>query len=97
MDWFKKPTGYQCVTRQSDDTLFAYTGYTRDTYTLINFKWTKTYSYSSSSYQSYSGYSCLSDPYIIPNSTMTAFLFPASLFVLAFFSVISRIFRRRYA
>lgn len=84
IQYFKKPTGYQCITRQNDDTLYAYQGYNRDTFNLINGQWMKTYAYTSSSYYSYSGYSCISDEYIVPNSVLSAMFLPATLFILAF-------------
>lgn len=92
LTYFKKPIGYQCVVRQNDDTLYAYQGYNRDTYNLINGQWKKTYSYSSSTYHSYSGYNCLSDEYIVPNSILAAMFLPATLFILAFFKVIMNMF-----
>lgn len=92
MKYFKRPTNYQCVVRQSDDTLYAYNGYTRDTYTLINWEWKKTYTHSSSSYFNYNGYICLSDEYVVPNQTMNFFILPAVLIVLCLFKVIMNMF-----
>lgn len=94
MDYFNLPSGYACITRQNDDTLIGhYSGYyTRDTLTLINWKWVKT-STSTSTYPSHpSNYSCLNLSRYVPNSTMNALILPAVIIVLCLFKVIMNMF-----
>lgn len=91
MAWFELPTGYDCVTRQSDTTLYAYGNGDRDTYTINGFTWLKT----GTSSQSWSGVPdnaiCQSTAQI-PSAFVPSFVLVGSAFVLAFFILVYKIF-----
>lgn len=82
---FDIPSGYSCVVRYNDTTLYAYRNNTRDTYTLNGFDWQKTGTNSSSSLPNNSV--CVKD-YQIPSQTFGAIILSACVIVIVFFAVL---------
>lgn len=92
---FKLPTGYDCivpVVAGSETQVYAYDARRRDTYDLINFEWVKTRHITYNANQDLSSYDCLSNDILVPNSIRVSFILPATLFILAFFTIIIKIF-----
>lgn len=93
MSWFSIPDGYSCVVRQNDTTLYAYTGNRRDTFTLNGLSWQKTSTSNNTSLPQ--NIVCVDSPQI-PSTFLTGGLVSATLLVLGFFTLISKMIRRTY-
>lgn len=92
---FNLPEGYSCIvpaSATSDTTLYAYKSRQRDTYDLIGFDWVKTRQVDYTYNVDLSGYFCLDSTTVVPSSIKAQFILPASLFVLAFFAIILKMF-----
>lgn len=90
-EYFKLPTGYQCLDINSSDRVYAYTSNRRDTYILNGFKWEKV------AETAYSSYSTCSFNYggthWVPHSVVENMILPAVLIVGALFSIILNWFK----
>jgi len=95
---FKLPSGYDCIQVYSGGSLISARKYgSQDTYALNGFDWVQidhadTSHYSSSCSYNYPG------QYFVPGSIQAFFVLPATIIVLAFFTVIYKMFmgiRRR--
>lgn len=87
---FAVPSGYDCITTSGGNTLSAYGGGFRDTYTLIGFDWVKT-AHSNYNY-GYGDSVCYAGDKIIPSSIQAEFILPAVIIVLCFFKLILNMF-----
>lgn len=93
MDYFKLPTGYDCIVPNATDTQFyAYNRRVRDTFVLTGFDWRlnthTTFNYD----QDLSQYNCYSGEKLVPTSVLTSCILPATIIVLCFFSLILKMF-----
>lgn len=95
---FKLPSGYDCIQVYSGGSLISARKYgSQDTFALNGFDWVQidhadTSHYSSSCSYNYPG------QYFVPGSIQAFFVLPATIIVLAFFTVIYKMFmgiRRR--
>lgn len=82
---FEIPTGYNCVTRQNDTTLYGYRNNTRDTYTLNGFHWQKTGTSTSSSLPNNAV--CVKDPQI-STEAFGQIIFASVIILVAFFAAL---------
>lgn len=100
MNYFELPTGYNCLqVSGTGQQVTARTSNYSDTYILNGFKWVQIDRvYYNGSYHSNSCSFNYTDKYFVPPSLQSAFVLPATIIVLAFFTVIYKMFmgiRRR--
>lgn len=92
---FELPTGYSCIvpaSTTSQTTIYAYNRRIRDRFDLIGFDWVKTQTTSYSYDQDLSSLLCLTQEKLVPTDVGVHFVLPAVILVLAFFSVVMKMF-----
>lgn len=98
MDMFKLPTGYDCIQVYSGGNLISARKYgSQDTFALNGFNWVQIDHADTSHYSSSCSYNYIGE-YFVPGSIQAFFVLPATIIVLAFFTVIYKMFmgiRRR--
>ena len=99
MNYFELPTGYNCLQVSTlGNMITARTSNYSDTYILNGFKWVQVErNYFSGHYSNTCTYN-FTEKYFVPPSLQSAFVLPATIIVLAFFTVIYKMFmgiRRR--
>lgn len=94
-DWYKVPTGYNCLDVSNNNFIYAYTGNRRDTYRLNGMIWTKTGQSTSSSSYNCSSMQVFSftGSHFVPYDQMGFIILSSTIVVLAFFSVILNWFK----
>lgn len=100
MNYFELPTGYNCLQVSSTGSqVTARSSNYSDTYILNGFKWVQVDRvYYNGSYHSNSCTYNYTDKYFVPPNLQSAFVLPATIIVLAFFTIIYKMFmgiRRR--
>ena len=95
---FKLPSGYDCIQVYSGGSLISARKYgSQDTYALNGFDWVQIDHADTSHYSSSCSYN-FPGQYFVPGSIQAFFVLPATIIVLAFFTVIYKMFmgiRRR--
>lgn len=98
MDMFKLPTGYECIQVYSAGNMISARKYgSNDTYVLNGFKWEQIDHQDTGHYYGSCSYN-FPGKYFVPGSIQAFFVLPATIIVLAFFTVLYKMFmgiRRR--
>lgn len=88
---FEVPSGYDCVVRNSDTSLYAYSGNTRTSFIPNGFSWQSTSVSTTSSRPSTS--LCVTSPQF-PSAFSSTILIGGYIFAICFFVMIYKIFKR---
>lgn len=93
MDYFKLPTGYDCIVPNASDTQFyAYKSRARDTYVLTGYDW-RLNTHTTTNYdQDLTQYNCYVSDKLVPTSVLNNMILPAVIVVLCFFSLVLKMF-----